>query len=92
MAVKITQSTLVGSLHPEGGTVVGAVRAALSFAPQPHKPLCSAHESCAHKYDTIWVAVTAAPGGGTLHFHSPRNNVSEIPEQQRLLQRYNEII
>lgn len=70
MAEKITHPILVGLLHPEKGSF----QSCTSFC-RPASQATSAVDvsGCVRKCDTIRVTVTAAPGGGTLHLHSPTN-------------------
>lgn len=93
MAEKITHPIPVGLLHSEGGNSGRSFQSCVTFC-SPASQATSAVDvsGCACKCDTVWVTVTAAPSRGTLHLHSPENSVSETPEHQWLLQRYNEII
>lgn len=93
MAEKIIHPILVGLLHSEGGNSGRSFQSCITFCSPASQATSAVDVSCcACKCDTVWVTVTAAPSRGTLHLHSPENSVSETPEQQWLLQRYNEII
>lgn len=61
--MKITHPTLVGLLHPEGVNSGRSCQSCISFCfPASHATSAVDMSGCAHKCDTIWVTVTAAPG------------------------------